>query len=928
MLVERERELGEIARLLSAAAAGTGATVLIEGASGIGKSSLLERARELAAGSGLRVLSARAGELEQDLGFAVVRQLFEPVLSGSGDDPLFAGAARHARGPLGLGEPQGAESEASALHGLYWLCSNLADQGPLLLCVDDLQWADEPSLRFLSYVARRVGDHAVLFCLTSRPEHDVDRSRLRAAVDPEWTHVLRPSRLTESGVAAVVRHVLPGEVAPEFSAACATTTGGNPFLLIEALKVLRDEGIEPTADEAYRLDELRPETIFRTITRRVRRLGPVPVEVSRAVAVLGSDASLRRCATLAGVTPDLAGDAVAALRSEAILAPGTELEFAHPMVRTALYADIDPASAGLAHLHAAELLHAEDAAVERVTAQLLQAEPSGNPWVVERLRAAAADALAHGATQPAAALLERALAEPPGEEDRGAVLLELGTAHAREGSIDAAVASLRRALDLAADVPGRVAAVLELSRALVLGGRNTDATNVLEDALVEFADDESLTFALEFELAAASHLGKPVGEWVARLAQVARRATGPGPGERAIRGLYSYIAASTGNGLDATAVAALARSATSDMPGEDPPALLQVAGAGLAMSGHFNEGLVLIDRGLEMTRQAGDAAQFGFMSLTRSWIASRSGRILESEADAQAGLSSGAQGPPNLAYAVGGLVVALIERHELENADRLLVDHGLADVVTLDALPSASLFYARGRLRLFQGRAADAVRDLETCRAMLVEAGFSAPVFVEWRPTLVRAYLACGDQDAAAAVALEDLTLSRAFGAPRELAMALASCGLVEGGDTGISLLNEAVETAARSESLVELARAQVDLGAALRRTGRRSDAKEPLLAGLDVASACGSLLIADQAQEELLAVGARPRRARTSGPESLTASELRVARLAAAGQSNPEIAQALFVTRRTVEVHLTNAYRKLGIRSRDQLLGALDTVN
>jgi DNA-binding CsgD family transcriptional regulator len=926
VLVEREREVDEISRLLSLAKSGAGATLLIEGEAGIGKSSLLEHAQRLAATAKVRVLRARAGELERDLGFSVVRQLFDPVLTGLGEpdrELVLTGAARHARAPLGLTDATpGPENEATALHGLYWLCSGLADRGPLMIGVDDVQWADEPSLRFLSYVARRVGDLPILICVTSRPEHDP--SRVRAALDSEWSHVLRPAPLSESGVTQVVHRLLSGSAAPEFCAACARSTGGNPFLLVEALAALRAADVEPSADEVYRLDGLRPETIARTLLGRISRLGPAATATTRAVAVLGSDANLRRCASLARLPVEAAGSAFADLRRAGILATGTEVELAHPLVHTAVYADIDRTTRALDHLRAAELLRGEHAPVARVAAHLLLSEPSGSAWVVEQLRAGAAAALAHGAPHSAAVLLERALTEPPADDARTTLLLELGTAHAREGASESAVEHLRAALDLTTDVPARFAVVLELSRALVLGGRNAEAAEVLEAALEEFAGEESLALALEFELAGASHLGKPAGEWSARLAAVAARAPGPTLGERAIRALHAYVAASTGS-LDAAQVAALARSSTSEAPEEeDPPQLLQVVAAGLAMAGDFDAGIAVLDRGLEATRQAGDAALFGFLSLTRSWIAYRSGRVLEAEADAVAGLTSAAEGPPNVAYAVGALVVALIERHDLDGAEHTLAEHGLTDVTTLDALPSASLFFARGRLRLFQGRAAEAVRDLQTSRDMLAQAGFTSPVFVEWRPSLAVALVACGDRGAATAVADEDVAVCRTFGSPRELGMALRARGLVAGGEPGLRLLHESAQVLEGSGSVLEHARTLVDLGAELRRAGRRSEAREPLLRGLDLASTCGSVLVAEQAREELLAVGARPRRARTTGPESLTAGELRVARLAAAGRSNPEIAQGLFVTRRTVEVHLTNAYRKLGIRSRDQLRESL----
>ena len=152
-------------------------------------------------------------------------------------------------------------------------------------------------------------------------------------------------------------------------------------------------------------------------------------------------------------------------------------------------------------------------------------------------------------------------------------------------------------------------------------------------------------------------------------------------------------------------------------------------------------------------------------------------------------------------------------------------------------------------------------------------------------------------------------------------AAALAADG---GGEATIAGLRAAIAAVRAQDAPVERARCQVDLGAALRRAGHRRDAREPLRAGLDAAAAAGALALVRRADAELQATGARPRRLRLSGADALTPSERRVAELAATGRSNPEIAQLLFVTRRTVETHLTSAYRKLDVRSREQLAVAL----
>ena len=193
-----------------------------------------------------------------------------------------------------------------------------------------------------------------------------------------------------------------------------------------------------------------------------------------------------------------------------------------------------------------------------------------------------------------------------------------------------------------------------------------------------------------------------------------------------------------------------------------------------------------------------------------------------------------------------------------------------------------------------------------------------------WRASAALALTSLGERDEAIRIALEEIELARRFEVPRELGIALRAAGLAEGGDRGVELLAEAVEVLEDVPALLEHARALTDLGAALRRGGRRSDAREPLRRGLELAHRCGATALAERAHAELLATGARPRRAVVTGLEALTASERRVANMAAEGLTNREIAQALFVTEKTIEWHLGQAYRKLEIASRSELPRAL----
>jgi DNA-binding CsgD family transcriptional regulator len=195
---------------------------------------------------------------------------------------------------------------------------------------------------------------------------------------------------------------------------------------------------------------------------------------------------------------------------------------------------------------------------------------------------------------------------------------------------------------------------------------------------------------------------------------------------------------------------------------------------------------------------------------------------------------------------------------------------------------------------------------------------------IAWRSQAALAHLALGDRESAERLTAEELELARAFGAPRALGVARRAAGVVAGGDRGARLLREAIDALERGDARLERARALADLGAMLRRRNRRTEARELLREALDAAHRAGARSLAEYAETELRATGARPRRVVLRGLDSLTASERRIAEFASQGLSNREIAQTLFVTTRTVEGHLTSVFRKLQVDSRDKLPAAL----
>jgi DNA-binding CsgD family transcriptional regulator len=940
--VEREGELARIDALLAAARAGDGGLLVVTGPAGIGKTVLLGAARERAGRAGMRVLAGRGGELEGGFSFGVARQLFEPLLAGAGAaerETLLAGAARQAL--IALGEvgaaPSGVGSDAlfAAVHGLYWLLVNVGGTGPVLVTVDDVHWADQASLRFVLYVADRLAGLPVGLVLGWRPSRGdgAVADRLARLEQIAAGNVVWPAPLSREGVRALLADEFGATPAERFTEACQAVAGGNPFLLRELTASLRADGIGPEEEAADRVAGLGPRSVARAVALRVGRLGPVAGEVARAAAILGDEAQLRQVAALAGVEPEEAASAVDGLAGIGVLEPGTPVRFVHAIVRTAVHDDIPMASRGLRHAEAARLLAADGADLEAVCAHLLVCGPGGSPEVVEQLRAAAVRAVGRGAPESAAAYLRRALVEMADVRVRAMLMHELGRAEKLFGD-PAAARHLREALELASDPAVRAAAAPDLAELLLLAGQWDAGVEVLQGTLAELADrevppggpDRAAVARLQAWWAGLSAYDpRRVGEFDDHLAELRAAAREADGASRMLAGLLAAVLAWRGESA-ASVLPLLDHALAEDrlLARVDSDALL-VAQAlfGPVMLDDFERAEALAAEFLAMSQSRGSVVGLVVGACVRAAVRTRRGDLVGTETDLRT--VTGLAVEHGMAFAVPSVVYfgadALIERPALADVA------GLAGTIELGADFAQSASGAL--LREVRGRLALAAGDFSTARAELQAAAGTYEALhllnptAGWRSALALA-VAAEDPHQARRLADSELQDARQAGLPRPAGIALRTRGMLGGGERGLHDLREAVAILAASGARLEQARALVELGAALRRANQRAAARDPLRTGLDLAYRCGAVRLTQRARAELRAAGARPRRAVLTGLEALTASERRVAELAAAGMSNPEISQALFVTLNTVEGHLRHVYQKLSISSRGQLPAAL----
>lgn len=918
---ERDEEVARLRDLLDAAAAGAGKLALVEGAPGIGKTALLDAIRHSARDRGFRVLTATGGELETELPFGLVRQLLEPAVATAGPH-LLEGAA-------GLAAPVFGRTSAlpaavgGEVHGLYWLCSNLAETAPLLLTVDDVHWADASSLRFLSHLARRIGDLPVLLLLAGRPR--TANCALTRMIDGLEPVVLMLESLSGQAVSRLVRERMSPDAEDDFCLACAHASGGNPFLLHEAISALQAEHVPPVNAEAHRVAALTPERLSTAVLERVARFGPDALRLARALAVLGPCADIRRPALLAGLDQARAADAFDALAAESIVTRTYPAMFMHPLVRSAVYADGTDARRAEDHRRAAQLLRAEGAPLEDFAPHLAASAPAGEPEVVRLLRSAAAQASNTGAAETAAGYLRRAIAEPAAATESAALHAELGRTLGMANRPAEAAQAVWTAFDLTEDPVTRAQLALDVGTFMMQTGRTAEALRAFETARTAVGEGElPLRLTTAFAMAAIVTM-QPPASWLGRLDALADRVPEDSDAGRMLLGALAFGACATGDRPAASVRDLAARAARGPLPAQDPWLLVNFAGTALAIADRLPEALALLDRGIEHARQHGDLAQFRYLSVLRSKTALFAGRLLEAEdygrgALAQHQIEAGHELP--LAAAV--LVDALVERNRLDEAQAVLIQNDLEQPRDMGMLIGHFVQMARARLRLRQQRPQEALGDLLRCGEGLLTAGCGNPAFASWRAEAALAHLALGQRGAARDLAAQDLDLAERFQAPHALGVALRTRGLVEGGATGLDLLAASVEKLRDSTCMLELARSLVEYGAALRRAGYKIDSRAQLKQGLDVSTRCHAEALAAQARTELGAAGARPRRDASTGIDSLTSRELHVAQMAAAGQTNRAIAQGLVVSLRTIEMHLTNVYRKLGITSREQLRGLM----
>ncbi|TCC46149.1 transcriptional regulator [Kribbella pittospori] len=898
-LVDRDRELAALRSMLDGLAGGQPGLLLFEGPAGIGKTRLLAEARKLAAERSVRVLSARGSALESAFAFGVVRQLFEGQLGDPARrDELLRGAAAGAGAVFDITDSGRAEGFA-VLHGLYWLAVNLTTGGPLVLAVDDAQWCDGASLRFLAYLVRRLASVPVLVLATLRTgeQHDDEDLIAELALEPDAL-VVRPAPLSTEATAELVERRLGVRPAPLFVTACERTTAGNPFLLCQLLQALAADGVRPDASHADRVVAVGSRAVSSRVLLQLRRLPPDVVVVARAASVLGDGAALPAVAALAGVTEARTAEALAVLARAEIVRDEQPVAFAHPLVRDAVYQAQPAAERELCHERAASVLRDARTSDELVAAHLLLAPPRGDESVVTLLRTAAREAAERGASESAVTYLRRALVELPVGSGRRDVVLELGM---REASVDggAAVEHLVHAYRLQDHPRVRSEIAIAAASTQVFASPPGVATTFAREAAAELpdglADQRQALIAIQ-RISGFMH-GISDG-WHTP----AQEPEGQGAGARMLAATVALEAVLAGRDRErAIAMARFALDGDHLIAVDDGLFWVNAAAVRILSDDDIGD---FWSRARAASHARGSLFAALSTSLWEGFWQWRRGELHEALACLRAALDQdrlwgGTRvGEP---FARAFQIGCQLDRGDLEAARRA------ADALAAGAVAGEGgrvYQQAVARLRVAEGRCEEALVVLGNPQPGIDGIDIVNPVWNPWRSIKAAALFGLGRTSEAIETAEEELALLRIWGAPSFLGRALCTLGELRG-RAGIDNLVEAVDLLSATTAAVDLARAKCALGS------------HPDVGGVDAialledASRMAQERGAGQVRERALAeLERRGRRIELSTDDvpRLSRTDRQILDLTAAGLDVHEVAQRLFVTPGTVRDVLDGA--------------------
>lgn len=933
--VEREHELALLAGLTQRTAAGEPSLVMLEGPDGIGKTTLLHTLITRARALDLRVAQLSGRQAGHRSPLSTAYSLMSALgADGSARPPVAArpstpGAPGIRPRALPCHDIDASAISFGVLAELHETVRSAAADGPLVIAVDDAEDCDPASLRFLAHTARRLAGLPVLLALTRSSGAQAPLLNEVAALP--LCRILRPRPLTGEGIGRLARRLIGTETDAAFQESCLAATHGNPLMVTRQLMWLRDENVPLTAARFTTMDEHDVPAFRLRATRLLHRQPEATVQAARALAVLGDGAASETCARLAHLDSTAFARCVLMLISIGLVTSNHDgtWSFSHALLRNVVLGDMSADERARAHRRAARLLHDSGARPADVAEHLCRTpETARQPWAREVLREAAREAMRRFSPDRAVELLRPCV--PEGTEDtcEPSLLVELGVAETR---IDprAGVRHLTAGLERASLPELRLTALGALAEALSRQGQVARAVALLD------------RHRPDADTPASGVAGRQLIEAQLLIAATAHRAgygelletvtfdlslPGDTPEERALLAARAVISVAR---LDrvAESVAAARLVTGRGSPTTDAIDFLGSAAAVFLYADLPHEAKRVYRQLLDATDPLLGPAHPSLLALSAE--AHHRLGALDEALRATAKALEGVAVPHATALQAPALAVrlhTLLDRGDLAGASSL--EEEVSEPVRDDAWQWNEVLCARGRLRLAMKDPEGALAHLEECGRRQAQWHRISPSLSFWWYWAGHAHLALGDDKAALALAEEAVGRARAANLPCALGAGLGLWAQAIGDDERPPLLEEAEQLLAGTEAALLRAQVRVARGQVLQRLGYTKAAREVLRKGWEEAYTIGAKSLHTVAHRALLATGARPRRPASRGLAALTHSESQVARLAADGRSNAWIAETLFVTQRTVEVHLTSVYRKLGLSGRRELRDALGAAD
>lgn len=923
-LREREGALAAVDELLSQAAGGGGGALFLLGEGGMGKTSLLEEAARLA-GSRFTVGRARGYTMEQDLPFAVAAQALESLGGGAVVDP-----------PAVAADPVAARMQVLT-SARAWLEQRSA-QGPVLLLLDDLHWADGDSLALIGFLCRRLAQAPLAVVATARPWPTGGSDLAEQLARDGASRSLHLSPLSRPASAELLAERSGAELSEERAGRAWELTAGNP-LLVERLGAMLGEGGDLPGAGAEDLPGLRRALLL----AYAAELPPTALRVATAGAVLGDRFRAALVGRVADLDPSEAAEGLEVCQRAGLVrtAGGGMVEFVHPLIDQALRDDL-PASRR-AGLHARAFVVLDEAGETAAAAHALAGDLAGDPRAVAVTQAAGEQALGAGAVRTAVARLEGAVRLAGGRPPPG-LLTALALALLSAGEADEAVEVSGRLVGGGA-LPEEVRAeVLRLHGwALSAVSRHDDAVAALAEAETLAADSGTAAALLVDRAAIEFHAFGPG----AAAATLARAASPAGATHDVLRAIAAVAAVQhLGEVGDLAALEAAARAqaagtlplgragagsgaapASAPRPRRSEPLVMFGAVAGTLE--RFADEAWAYAEGTRLAEEAGAPLMRATLAIGHAYALWRQGRLAEAQALLEA-TAPVAELAPQIGLFVGlQRAVVAASAGETERARTWYAEVEPHVEAAPGWLGRLWLRHIRAELALAGGDVQAACGAADEAQAIAREAGVGEPCLVPWAGVAARAWIAAGRVDDAVELAgwLEATSAGLPCRWPGAVAKAIRAQRAERHGD--LPAAEQGFEEALRLLSEVDLpldrARVLLAYGGMLRRAGQRRRAGEHLAEALAICERTGAAGLAEQARAELALAGGRQRGGRA--PSDLTPAQVRVAELAIGGATTQEIAAALVVSPRTVESHLAQIYAKVGVRSRRELAERADIL-